>query len=379
MRQRLFLIIIFSITIACTQKPRGVVEWIKSNDPQTGNEVWQITAHDSASVAVYFERQPFSGDDKYVLFGSKRSGDWKIYRADLKSGEIIPISQNTSNRPINFTVHPDGKHVWFVNEQKLYKTNITNLKESVTFDFNDLFKERVRFSSSFTVDAKYTLITTRSDTSRSIYRVNLTNGDVEHVLTKTEGWFSHPLICPTNPDLITYVPGPDSQNDMTLPMEKRARTWIVNMKTGENKQFLTMPYGFRATHETWSSDGKRFFFYKKTRPGWLPVSICSIDQDGSNFREYYSHSEIRLGHGISSMDGKWFVSDGQDPDNNPIILINLETGEAKFLCWPNSSIKEGQNNFGHVHPSFSMSGRYVCYTSDVTGTAQVYVVPTGVK
>ncbi len=380
MRIRFVLfILVYCITISCTRQPRGVVEWIKSSDPKTGNEVWQITNHDSASVGVYFERQPFTNDDKYVLFGSKRTGKWQIYRADMRTGEIVPVSQRTGPSPINFTVHPDGKHIWFVSDQKLYQTNVATRKEKVTFDFSRVFKERVGFSSSFTADARYTLITTRSDTSRSIYRVDLTTGKVEHVMTKTEGSFSHPLINPIYPDLISYVPGPDTQNDMTLPMAQRARTWLVNMKTGENKQFLTMPYGFRATHETWSSDGERFFFFRKTVPGWLPVTICSINRDGSNFKEYYTHSEIRLGHGISSMDGKWFISDGQDPDYNPLLLINLETGEGKYLCWPNSSIKEGNNHYGHVHPSFSRSGRYVCYTSDVTGTAQVYVVPTGIE
>jgi len=193
------------------------------------------------------------------------------------------------------------------------------------------------------------------------------------------GPLSHPLICPTNPDLITFVPGPDTQNDMSLPMEKRARTWILNLKSGEAKPFLMMPYGFRATHESWSADGRRFFFFKKSVPGWKPVSICSIDQDGSNWREYYRHDAIKLGHGISSQDGHWFLSDGQDPDKNPLILINLQTGEATFLCWPNASMKEEAGQHGHVHPTLSFSGRYACYTSDATGVPQVYVVPTGLK
>jgi len=31
----------------------------------------------------------------------------------------------------------------------------------------------------------------------------------------------------------------------------------------------------------------------------------------------------------------------------------------------------------HVHPSFSLKGNYICYTSDRSGVSQVYVVPVG--
>jgi len=359
-------------------KTKGA-EWIKKPDPMTGREVWQITTHDSASVAVYFERQPFTTDDRYLVFGSKRSGTWQLYRADLHNGKIVLMSDKQDLSPSSFTIHPDGKSACYIHENILYKTDVRKLTEKVWMDFNKKFSTSLRLSSSFSADARYTLFTTRTDSGTSVYRIDLETGETRHAVTWKTGPLSHPLICPTNPDLITFVPGPDTQNDMTLPTEKRARTWIVDMRTGQAKPFLIMPYGSRATHESWSADGQRFFFYRKTVPGWAPVSICSIDQNGGNWREYYSHHEIKLGHGISSHDGKWFLSDGQDPHKNPLILINLQTGEATFLCWPNSSVDDTSGQQGHVHPTLSISGRYACYTSDVTGTPQVYVVPTGIE
>lgn len=378
-----FITICFDISISKTpvaeklsdqklENCKGVVEWIKTPDSETGYEVWQITNHDSASVACYFERQGFTADDKYIVFGSKRTGQWKLYRADLATGEIVEIPFSDVNNPFAFTIHPDGKNLCYMRDGILYKTDVAKLEVDTLLNCKDKFQVTPEFSSSFTSDGKYTLIRTRSDTAQSIYRVNLLTGDIEHALTWKQGRLSHPLICPTSPDLITFVPGPDTQNDMTLPMEKRARTWIVNMKTGEVRQFLTVPYGFRATHESWSADGRRFFFFRKTQPDWLPVSICSINQKGEDRKEYYTHETIRLGHGVSSADGRWFIIDGQDPGHNPLMLLELATGKAITLCWPNSSI---DSQHLHVHPSFSSSGRFVCYTSDRTGTPQVYVVP----
>jgi hypothetical protein len=75
------------------------------------------------------------------------------------------------------------------------------------------------------------------------------------------------------------------------------------------------------------------------------------------------------------IDGKWFISDGQDPGYNPLIIIDLIGGKAEFLCWPNASITGGHEACAHVHPSFSSSGNYVTFTSDKTGTPQVYVIP----
>lgn len=105
------------------------------------------------------------------------------------------------------------------------------------------------------------------------------------------------------------------------------------------------------------------------------MTICSINQKGENRQEYCTHDKLRLGHGVSSTDARWFVSDGQDPGHNPLILIELATGKAKTLCWPDASIEGGHRKQAHVHPSFSSSGNFICYTSDRTGTPQVYVVP----
>ncbi|MCU0472562.1 MAG: hypothetical protein MUC93_04230 [Bacteroidales bacterium] len=57
------------------------------------------------------------------------------------------------------------------------------------------------------------------------------------------GSFSHQLINPADPDLITCNPLPDTQNDNSLPMEKRPRTRIINIKNGTNEPFLITPYG----------------------------------------------------------------------------------------------------------------------------------------
>ncbi len=369
------LLILISAIGCAKEEPaavESVVEWIKAPDPQTGYEVWQITTHDSGSAAFYFEKQSFTADDKYMVFRSNRSGSHQLYRVDLSSGEISQLTDMEKIRSAN--MHPDGIHCLFSSGANLFKVNVHTRKIETVFDAKGKFPNDPWWAGSYSMDGNNTVVSFKSSDSTALYQVNLASGAIKKVLV-WEQRYSHPQICPGDADLITFVPWPDTQNDMTLPMEKRARTWIVDARTGKTKQYLTMPYGFRATHESWNTDGSRLYFFKKTQPGWVPTTICSIDRAGGDWQEHYTHPALRLGHGFTSKDGHYFVSDGQDPDHNPIIIVDLKTGEGKILCWPNSSIREGHNKQAHVHPNFSSSGKYVTYTSTVTGVAQVYVVP----
>lgn len=352
--------------------------WIKHISPETGREFIQITSDTAPAVACYFEGQAFTGDEKYVVYASRKSGKWRLYRSELATGMATAISpEERLVKDDDYTIMPDGERVCYMDGWKLYATHVEDQEEEVLFDFTDLLPDLPRFTGSFTRDGRYTLAYLRGDTLTAIYRIDLDRGEMLEVHRQPGGKITHPLINPMDPDLISYVPGPDTQNDMSLPMDQRARSWKIDLKAGTNKQFLTVPYGFRATHETWSQDGERFFFFRKTRPGWSPVAICSQDKNGGDFRLYFESENIRLGHGTSSPDGRWFVSDSQEPGKNELVLLNLESGKAKVLCWPNSSVTAGHDMQAHVHPSFSSGGNYIAFTSDRTGIPQVYVVPVG--
>jgi Tol biopolymer transport system component len=350
-------------------------EWIKYQDSLTGREVWQITSHDSVSAPCYFENQAFTADEKFLVFTSKRTGAWEIYSACLENGEITALTKFCMVSNPRYTINPAGTGVCFINEWILYKIDIDDLLLDTLMNFSGLLPAKPRFSASFTNDGRYTLVSASPDSVQMLYRVDLSTKQLRLVLGKSEGRFSHPLICPTDPDIITYVPGPDTQNNMSLPMQERARTWKIDLSKDENKPFLVCPYGYRATHESWSKNGERFYFYRKTVPGWKPVTISSINKNGKDYKGYFTSDTIRLGHGSPDNDEKWFISDSQDPWINPLMLINLKSQESHIICWTNSSIAEGLTEFTHVHPFFSPTGKYVCFTSDRTGVCQVYVVP----
>jgi len=358
----------------------GVPEWNKKASSETGREIWQISADTAPAVACYFEHQAFSSDERYVVYASRSSGVWRLNRMDLQTGVVRAITpEGRTVMEDNYTMMPDGQRVCYLDGWKLYATHVERMEEELLIDYSGLLPDQPIFSGSFTSDGIYTLAYIRGDKTggplTAIYRINLQTGEIKVVHEQPAGKISHPMLNPANPGMISYVPGPDTQNDMTLPMEQRARTWKVDLEAGTDQQFLTVPYGYRATHESWSHDGERFFYFRKTRPGWSPVAICSQDKNGEDFRVHYESDTIRLGHGTVSRDGRWFVSDSQEPGKNELLLVNLESGEAGVLCWPNASISGGDDERAHVHPSFSPRGNFIIYTSDHSGVSQVYVVP----
>lgn len=131
------------------------------------------------------------------------------------------------------------------------------------------------------------------------------------------GTGGHMLICPTDPDLVTFVRKPDEQNDMNLLMVRRVRTVLADLRTVTVRPFLTMPYGWRATHEYQDATGERFYFHKKKVPGWTPASIRSIRRDGSDWSTHLTSETLMLGHSMISSDGRFIVSDVQKPGDNP--------------------------------------------------------------
>ncbi|MCE5205505.1 MAG: oligogalacturonate lyase family protein [Porphyromonadaceae bacterium] len=376
-----FIMTLFSVVIlissGCNRASKPESERKIFNDPETGNEIWQITTNEKMSNMPYFEALAFTHDDRFVVFKSWREEVPKLFRSDLETGVVSKISDHEVTG--SYTIHPNGKEVWFISGDVLYAVDVSELNERIVFDLSELADGReVRFSALFTNDGNYTLVTFGARGSEmEVYRLYLPENKIEKVYVSQNG-FSHPMINPMDPNTFTFTYYPDNQNDMSLPLEERARSWIVDTRTGIGKPFLMMPIGFRATHASWSSDGGRFFFFRKTVPGSKPVSICSINKQGEDFTVHYTHDKIKLGHGRSSRDMKWFISDSQDSYNNPLTLLNLKTGEARIVCWPNSlqAPKEGNPQEDHVHPSFSYSGRYVAYTSDSgTGIPQAFVIP----
>ncbi|GAB4467223.1 MAG: oligogalacturonate lyase [Armatimonadaceae bacterium] len=352
---------------------------IRFNDEQTGREVWRMTHDESVSFAPYMYRRAFSQDERYLVYSSDATGKREVWRVALEDGDAQPLTDadDYSSMSMILTVDSAGHEAWFIDGTTIAAVEIETGRNRSVVDLGTLTGGKPTISMMLSPDAEQVLVSfVRKEDGRQAVALAPTHGlaSAEEVYAwdPEVSAITHLLFSPTEPGTITYNRHPDRQNDFTCTESERARCWKLNLETGSDVPFLTVPTGYRATHEYWAADGSRLYFHQKTQPGWIPAMICSIPRDGGPITEHYRNDTVKLGHSSVSTDQAWMVSDSQEPGQNPLLLINPSDGTAETLCWPNAS---GAPHPNHVHPSFSPSGRYIVYTSDVTGTAQVYVVP----
>jgi hypothetical protein len=244
-------------------------------DRRSGRKIWQLTSGDATSHCPYFYCQAFDADEQGVLVSSMRSGSFQLYFVNIHTGEAVRLSDADSLGNLGPSFTADGVEAYYTDTSGIYATNIR------TGETRLVTSAAGRGGASFTFDregqsillnyadaeGRYTFAVAPTDGSMPIAEPVAYAQDVTSIC--------HVNRCPSDPDLVTYVPFPDRQDDVTRNVHERARTRMIDLRTGKSKTFLTMPPGFRATHEYWDHAGQRMFFHKKHVPNWTPASISS--------------------------------------------------------------------------------------------------------
>lgn len=363
---------------------RGVCRRTVFHDERTGRTVWRMTDWDDCHcVATYMYLQAFSGDERFIVFSANRTGRYELYRLEIASGETAQLTDYTgselSDAYLGFPhVHPAGREVFFDDGRSLWAIDFASLDRREVARRPDHWQADYN-GPRFSMDGRLVYCSFRDAEGRvnlaraacagsaleDIYRWPHPDADVDHLLT-----------APVAEEILTFSPLPDGQNDPDNPREKRARSWKLDVASGKAEPFVVAPPGHRATHEFWGPPGNpRLYFHMKTVPSWIPDSVSSISLQGDDMRHHLCSPTRKLGHSCLDRAMTRLVSDVQDPEGNELIMLDLKTGAEEILCWPDSSVRSGDVQIGHVHPSFSPSGDMLIYTSDKGGMAAVYIVP----
>jgi len=369
-------------------------------DQETGRVYWQLTDGESEAVAPYMEKGKWSADDRYLVFMSNRTGDWQPYRLQMDTGEVLPIVrvEDTSFRSV--VVDAAGRRVFCQSGRQYIKSDLVTLRCKGIIDTTaaalqpPIIPEAVVQPGA----SKGLALNLNSDGTKCCFNYRTSDDQPAIVTMSTDVPYTyevyplprrdimpgHELFCPADDSIISFHGYPDRQNRADAGPDHRVAQWRFDLKTREMTPLAAVPPGYRATHGLWSPRGDRFFYFCKTVPDWTPVSIMSVDASGNDARVHFESSEYRLGHCDISLCGNWIVTDSQDPDENVLILIHMERDEYHLLCKPNMSNGSDRpdrrlagypaHTDRHTHPGFSRTGRFVVFTSDVTGRSQVYVM-----
>ncbi|MBI2195060.1 MAG: PD40 domain-containing protein [Planctomycetes bacterium] len=361
-------------------------------DARTGRDVRQVTDGEFECVAPYMDKHAWSRDDRYLVFTCNRTGTWQPYRLEVETGEVVQLLEVRHGNFRSVCVDPERGEAYCQSGNTFVAVELGTLKPRLAVDFSrffpDLAQQGKGFAASLSRDGGLVALSYRSADGRGAILTAPTDGSQEFEivqLPRDEVYPGHELICPGDDRLISFHGYPDRQNRPNGIPELRAAQWRFDLRSRDLRPLVFVPEGFRATHCLWGRSGNRFYFHRKTVPSWMPTALCSVDREGRDLRVYHETSDYRLGHCCPSPDERWLVTDSQDPDENILMLVHLEGGPRHLLCWPNASIGSGRpdrrhpslppHTDRHTHPGFSSTGRYVHYTSDVSGRSQVYVVP----
>jgi len=344
------------------------------HDPKTGREVWRISPPDTPSVAPYMYVTAFTPDERYVFYAAGPEKGMQLYRCEIATGETVRLTDARDMPGLCANLHPDGTELFYRAGEVVCAVNVYTLEERTVLDARDhpelvQPRQQIMFSPS----GRYFSFSYQWSEGKSAVARGACDGSGYETVYRYGSGIQHLMFCPADDDLMSFSPAPDHQQQWDLPDIQRSRTYLLDVQRGEIEPFLCLPKPFTATHDYWSPTGERMYFHKKTRPTWVPTWICTLDRRTREERTLFGSHTIKLGHSMVNRQETHIVSDCQEPGRNELLWIDIASGTAEVLCWPDSTCAAGQHS--HVHPSISPKGSFVLYTSDAAGLPQVYLVP----
>ena len=333
-----------------------------------------MTGHLSINHLSYFLQSSFTPDSRRLIFTSYRTGTAQLFEAGFPDGEIRQLTDTAPIHPYSPTLSHDGERVFFVRDGSIRVLNRATLEESLIVEFPGAqLGECTLGDAGRWITAAYKrgssqgLVTGRADGSD--WRV------IPFPRTVI-----HPQFHPLDPEWLEFAADP-------APRMYRVR------RDGTGFECLYEHDGSRwITHETFlGSTGELVFVHWPKalyRMDWTSRSISAV-------------TDYKVWHISPHRDGTRLLCDTNHPDEG-IFEIDAASGARRPICLSESSNGGSQWAHGapadwrgdsksalswlevpadsiygpqwtHPHPCYSPDGRYVTFTSDRSGNAQVYV------
>jgi oligogalacturonide lyase len=349
-------------------------------DEQTGAQVRQVTSAPAIHQQPYFYVSAYDDAMRRLVFASNRTGSQQIFAEERATGELVParvIVQLTDRPDLHegsiFPSH-DGRYVYFTAGIGCWRVNTGTYEEEPLGDFREVVpgdqSAHVRANGHLGLshDDRWCVVSCTTGKGAYMVIVDTQAGTWEVILQR--GSIGHHQFCPDDPNLIWYG------------VSLKDRVWVVHRDGTNNRRLYERQPGQWITHESWLAGTREVVMID-----W-PRGILAVHADTGAVRKVAS---FNAWHAICNRYGTLMVADTNFPDIG-LQLFNPRDGIGKpiTLCHPEASsigehwkgpfpyekgpIKVYAPQHTHPHPSFSPDGKYVVFTSDKTGHAQVYEV-----
>jgi Tol biopolymer transport system component len=340
----------------------------------TGARIFQVTNHPSINHLSYFLQSSFTPDSKRLIFTSYRTGNAQLFEARFPDGEIRQMTAGAPIHPYSPTLSPDGARVYFVRSGGIWVLERSSLQETPV----------VEFAAAQLGEC------TLGDGGRWMTAA-IKQGSLQGLVTgRTDGagWrvipfartVIHPQFHPLESEWVEFAGDPAPR----MYRVRRDGTGMECLYSHDGSQWIT--------HETFlGRTGDLVFVH------W-PKSLYRMDW---TTRAISRVTDYGVWHISPNLDGTKVLCDTNHPDEG-IFQIDVATGKRERIClsesgnggsqwtkatpadwkvdsksslsWlevPTDSIYGPQ--WTHPHPCYSPDAKYVTFTSNRTGFAQVYV------
>ena len=355
----------------------------ESTDSLSGVAVRRLTAYRGHSHHFYFTNPGWYDGGKRLLISSDRENRTNLFGLELATGDLtqltdlepLPLPREVEFLRACASNTRDEAYYWYgldlvaldlrtLESRVLYRmdegwdVSIINcsadgrhLYAAISEDLSDRF--RVDYLRGYVGFRE----TWEARPLSRIIKVAIDGAGGEPIFEERY-WIGHVNTSPTRSDLLTFChEGPWNEVDN--------RIWGMNADSGEVWKIRAREADESVGHEYWHADGERIGYHGRNRDGTQFLGHAHYD-DSDRVEVSFPG---QTGH-IHSNAPELIVGDG-----GRVVRLWRSSGDGydgpRALCRHDSSMKIQQL---HVHPRFDATGRYVIFTSDVSGYGDVYQV-----
>ena len=340
----------------------------------------QVTFGSQPSNATYFLQQSFLPGDRDLIVITYEAGAPQIFEISLDSGTSRKLTSGPGIHPFSAAQHPNGKDIVFTRRDSLCAVDRTTLHERTVARCDGASIGECSISPG----GEYLTAAFRRGDDRGLL-VAAWDGSSAHTVAFPRTVI-HPQFHPLDPEWIEFAGDPAPR----MHRVKRDGSGLECLYHHDNDEFVV--------HETFLGRTGDLVFTV-----W-PKKLCRMDW---STRRISTICEFNAWHIAPDRAGERVLCDTNHPDTG-IHIIHTADGSRTAVCQSKSSnrgsqwltsryaLKEdferaraGQGSslswmeadndtvYGpqctHPHPSWSRDENQVVFTSDYTGTSQVYV------
>ena len=353
-------------------------------DAQTETPIWQMTVDSSINHNLYFLTSSFTPDQRSLIFTSYRSGRANFYQVGFPDGKIRQLTDEEDVHGYSGIISGEGTMLFYTAGDSVKSIVIETLEESVLarFDGGGLGE------CSLSCDGRWLVTAMKRDDKSHITITATDKSGGQTIFTSENQTIIHPQFHPEIPDLIAYSGDP------------APRMWTIKSDGSGNRLLYQHDNNEFLVHETFLGQQKELLvshWYHALRR----ISLRTL--------EMKTIADFNAWHICSNRAGTKVLCDTVHPDIG-LRLVDVGTGKHQAICYPQSSsggsqwkkdryavaedwAKAAQSEdrskalswmemkvdtvygpqWTHPHPSFSPDEKMVVYTSDISGSAQLYV------